>query len=74
MGSQTLFGGLVSVMQNINFAVLLLLFRQRWRMAINRSAEAMTFSLLFKRFISIIHGSSMVVLGLPIPNHLDPYG
>jgi molybdopterin-containing oxidoreductase family membrane subunit len=30
-------------------SAVLLLFRQRWRMAINRSAEAMTIFLLFKR-------------------------
>jgi molybdopterin-containing oxidoreductase family membrane subunit len=38
-----------------------LLFRQRWRMAINRSAEAMTISLLFKRvyfqlYTWVVHG------------------
>jgi molybdopterin-containing oxidoreductase family membrane subunit len=39
---------------------VLLLFRQRWRMAINRSAEAMTISQLFKLvfplFTWVVHG------------------
>jgi molybdopterin-containing oxidoreductase family membrane subunit len=45
---------------------VLLLFRQRWRMAINRSAEAMTISQLFKLvYFHYSHGSSMVsVLGI----------
>jgi molybdopterin-containing oxidoreductase family membrane subunit len=46
-------------------SAVLLLFRQRWRMAINRSAEAMTiFSVIQAGLFPIIHGSSMVsVLG-----------
>jgi molybdopterin-containing oxidoreductase family membrane subunit len=54
----TSFGGLVSVTGTLISAVLLL-FRQRWRMAINRSAEAMTIFLLFKR-VYFQHGASMV--------------
>jgi hypothetical protein len=55
---------LVSVAGTLISAVLLL-FRQRWRMAINRSAEAMTFFCYSSGFISnYTHGSSMVgVLG-----------
>jgi molybdopterin-containing oxidoreductase family membrane subunit len=49
-----------------------LLFRQRWRMAINRSAEAMTiFSVIVIQagLFPIIHGSSVVAYWvLPIPN------
>jgi hypothetical protein len=40
-------------------SAVLLLFRQRWRMAINRSAEAMTISQLSSWFIpnySFVHG------------------
>jgi molybdopterin-containing oxidoreductase family membrane subunit len=67
--SRTLFGGLVLVTQELDFLVLLL-FRQRWRMAINRSAEAMTIFSYSSWFISnYSHGSSMVsVWVLPIPN------
>jgi molybdopterin-containing oxidoreductase family membrane subunit len=51
-------------------SAVLLLFRQRWRMAINRSAEAMTiFSVIQAGLFPLSHGSSMVsVLVLPIPN------
>jgi hypothetical protein len=42
-------------------SAVLLLFRQRWRMAINRSAEAMTIFQLFKLvYFQLSHGSSMV--------------
>jgi molybdopterin-containing oxidoreductase family membrane subunit len=42
-------------------SAVLLLFRQRWRMAINRSAEAMTIFQLFKLvyfqlFTWVVHG------------------
>jgi molybdopterin-containing oxidoreductase family membrane subunit len=62
--SQTSFGGLVSVTLNFNFCGITL-FRQRWRMAINRSAEAMTiFSVIQAGLFPITHGASMVgVLG-----------
>jgi molybdopterin-containing oxidoreductase family membrane subunit len=43
--SRTLFGGLVLVMQELNFCSTLL-FRQRWRMAINRSAAMTIFSVI----------------------------
>jgi molybdopterin-containing oxidoreductase family membrane subunit len=65
--SQTLFGGLYG--GTLISAVVLLLFRQRWRMAINRSAEAMTIFSVIQAGLFQLHGSSMVsVLLLPIPN------
>jgi molybdopterin-containing oxidoreductase family membrane subunit len=65
--SQTSFGGLVSVTLELISAVLLL-FRQRWRMAINRSAEAMTIcysSGFISNYTWGVHGWYWV---LPIPN------
>jgi molybdopterin-containing oxidoreductase family membrane subunit len=55
-------------------SAVLLLFRQRWRMAINRSAEAMTiFSViqagLFQLF-TWVHGC----VGIPIPNQFGSLG
>jgi molybdopterin-containing oxidoreductase family membrane subunit len=48
-------------------SAVLLLFRQRWRMAI--SSEAMTiFSVIQAGLFPIIHGSSMVVF-LQLPDH-----
>jgi molybdopterin-containing oxidoreductase family membrane subunit len=45
-------------------SAVLLLFRQRWRMAINRSAEAMTiFSVIQAGLFPLYTGSSMVALG-----------
>jgi molybdopterin-containing oxidoreductase family membrane subunit len=53
-------------------SAVLLLFRQRWRMAINRSAEAMIFSVIQAGLFPIIHGSSMVgVLGFA---YTDQFG
>jgi molybdopterin-containing oxidoreductase family membrane subunit len=49
-------------------SAVLLLFRQRWRMAINRSAEAMTIFSVIQGFISIIHMVVHGCIGLPIPN------
>jgi molybdopterin-containing oxidoreductase family membrane subunit len=58
-------------------SAVLLLFRQRWRMAINRSAEAMTiFSViqagLFQLFTWVVHGC--IRLLLPIPNQFGLLG
>jgi molybdopterin-containing oxidoreductase family membrane subunit len=48
-------------------SAVLLLFRQRWRMAINRSAEAMTIFSVIQGFISnYTHGASMVGVLLPM--------
>jgi hypothetical protein len=51
-------------------SAVLLLFRQRWRMAINRSAEAMTIFLLFKRVYFQLHMGRpwLAYWVLPIPN------
>jgi molybdopterin-containing oxidoreductase family membrane subunit len=53
---KTSFGGLVSVHAGTLICGITL-FRQRWRMAINRSAEAMTiFSVIQAGLFPIIHG------------------
>jgi molybdopterin-containing oxidoreductase family membrane subunit len=51
-------------------SAVLLLFRQRWRMAINRSAEAMTiFSVIQAGLFPITHGRPWLAYWvLPIPN------
>jgi molybdopterin-containing oxidoreductase family membrane subunit len=66
--SLTSFGGLVLVTRNIDFCGIIT-FRQRWRMAINRSAEAMTIFSYSSRFISIHMGRPWLAYWvLPIPN------
>lgn len=53
-------------------SAVLLLFRQRWRMAINRSAEAMTiFAVMMAGLFPIIHMGRvwMAYWVLPLPNH-----
>jgi molybdopterin-containing oxidoreductase family membrane subunit len=50
-------------------SAVLLLFRQRWRMAINRSAEVTIFSVIQAGLFPIIHmGRPWLAWVLPIPN------
>jgi molybdopterin-containing oxidoreductase family membrane subunit len=52
-------------------SAVLLLFRQRWRMAINRSAEAMTiFSVIQAGYFQLFIGRGCSLLGCSIPNQL----
>jgi molybdopterin-containing oxidoreductase family membrane subunit len=57
-------------------SAVLLLFRQRWRMAINRSAEAMTiFSVIQAGLFPIIHMRPWLAYWvLPIPNQFGSVG
>jgi len=53
-------------------SAVLLLFRQRWRMAINRSAEAMTiFAVMMAGIFPILHMGRpwLAYFNLPLPNH-----
>ncbi|HIA12520.1 MAG TPA: hydrogenase [Flavobacteriales bacterium] len=54
-------------------SAVLLLFRQRWRMAINRSAEAMTiFAVMMAGLFPILHMGRpwLAYFNLPLPNQL----
>ena len=54
-------------------SAVLLLFRQRWRMAINRSAEAMTiFAVLMAALFPLLHMGRpwLAYFNLPLPNQL----
>jgi molybdopterin-containing oxidoreductase family membrane subunit len=58
-------------------SAILLLFRQKWRMSINRAAEAMTiFAVLCAMMLAFIWaGYGLVFTGRCLyPIHLDPYG
>jgi molybdopterin-containing oxidoreductase family membrane subunit len=56
-------------------SAVLLLFRQRWRMAINRSAEAMTIFSVIQAGLFQLYGSSMVAYyWVLIQINLDLFG
>jgi molybdopterin-containing oxidoreductase family membrane subunit len=54
-------------------SAVLLLFRQRWRMAINRSAEAMTIFSVASWFVNI-HMGRPLCIGCSIPNQFGSLG
>ena len=59
------------------YLCVLLLFRQKWRMAINRSAEAMTiFAVIMAAVFPGIHMGRiwLAYWVFPLPNHLDHFG
>jgi molybdopterin-containing oxidoreductase family membrane subunit len=71
--SQTLFGGVLVTQEHYFCGIIL--FRQRWRMAINRSAGNDIFSVIQAGLFPIIHGSSMVsVLGFTNSINLVLFG
>ena len=65
----TSYGGRYRSRRNLNFCSMLL-FRQRWRMSVNRSAEAMTIFVVQAAIFPVIH-MGRVWVGywvFPLPN------